>query len=86
MTDQTARERAIPNPVSMYDQDAARLMYSALREANPHLPDPKLVTTSELELRCGADDMPTLTLEVFVAIPESFKAPIAAPAGDEGAR
>ena len=52
---------------------SARKMYDSLREANQWLPSSDMVPAdSDLILAFGANRMTTLTLTVFINLPEGF--------------
>lgn len=56
-----------------WKSDAALRTYKALRAANPHLPEPHLVTVDEIDIHMGSDaKMASVSLRVFIALPESW--------------
>jgi hypothetical protein len=62
----------VPIPITL-NREAARRTYEALRETNPHLPPADLVgAAGAIKLTFGPEQMTTLSLEVFVEVPESW--------------
>lgn len=44
--------------------------YELLRDVNPHLPDPELVTTDTITLTAGPNELAALNLTVFITLPD----------------
>lgn len=55
---------------SLYDKDAAKNLYLDLLVLNPHLPPMEFVTPRDLELGFGDDQLATLRLSVYIALPK----------------
>lgn len=62
------------DPIKNWKSDAALRVYESLRLSNPHLPEPRLVTLDEIRVNLGGDSaLPTLSLRVFITLPEAWK-------------
>jgi len=69
--DQWAEEH-IHMPPEMFDNRALQ-MYELLRATNPWLPAPDKVSAgAEIELAFGASRESTLTITVYIKLPEGF--------------
>lgn len=57
-----------------YDDEAVVSFYERLRATNPHLPPANMIVGSPpLKLSFGRDNVPTLTIEIYVKLPEEAK-------------
>lgn len=51
----------------------AKPFYELLRDVNPHLPDPELVTMDTITLTAGPNELAALNLTVFITLPDMDK-------------